>query len=62
MLHVCVQKFDKLKDTSRANQLVCVISYFFQLHLILHTCGQKFDKLLVVNFELRMYCRKFCGN
>jgi len=43
MLHVCVQKFDKLKDTSRADQLVCVISYFFKLYLMLHVCVQKFD-------------------
>ena len=25
------------------NQLNCVISYFFQLHLMLHACIQKFD-------------------
>ena len=32
-----------LKDSSRANQLDCIISYLFQLHLMLHTCVQKFD-------------------
>ena len=32
-----------LKDLSRANQLDCVISYFFQLHLMLHACVKKFD-------------------
>ena len=32
-----------LKDLSRANQLDCIISYLFQLHLMLHTCVQKFD-------------------
>ena len=33
----------RLKNSSRANQLDCVISYFFQLHLMLHACVQKFD-------------------
>ena len=32
-----------LKDSARANQLDCIISYFFQLHLILHACVQTFD-------------------
>ena len=33
----------RFKDLSRANQLDYVISYFFQLHLMLHTCVRKFD-------------------
>ena len=32
-----------LKDSARANQLDCVISYFFQLHLMFHTCVRRFD-------------------
>ena len=32
-----------LKDLSRPNQLNCVISYFFQLHLMFHTCVRRFD-------------------
>ena len=31
------------KDSSRANQLDCVISYFFQLHLMLHASVRTFD-------------------
>ena len=31
------------KNSSRANQLDCVISYFFQLHLIFHACVERFD-------------------
>ena len=36
---------DKLAslDSSRRNHLDYVISYFFQLHLMLHTCVRKFD-------------------
>ena len=30
-------------DSSGRNQLDYVISYFFQLYLILHTCIRKFD-------------------
>ena len=30
-------------DSSRMNQLDCVLIYFFQLHLILHTCVRKLD-------------------
>ena len=32
-----------LKNSSRANQLDCIISYLFQLHLMFYTCIQKFD-------------------
>jgi hypothetical protein len=32
-----------LKDSSRGNQLDYVISYFFQLYLMLHACVQRFD-------------------
>ena len=32
-----------LKDSSRRLQLNCVISYFFQLHLILHAYVRRFD-------------------
>ena len=41
----------RLKDSSRANQLGCVINYFFQLHLVLHAFVQNFF------FELNRYCR-----
>ena len=30
-------------DSSRGNQLDCIISYFFQLHLLLHACVERFD-------------------
>ena len=33
----------RLKNLFRANQLNYVISYFFQLHLMLHAYVQKFD-------------------
>ena len=33
----------RLKNLFRANQLNYVISYFFQLHLMLHACVQRFD-------------------
>ena len=33
-----------LKDSARANQLDCVISYFFQLYLILYVYVRKFDE------------------
>ena len=32
-----------LKDSSRRNQLNCVINYFFQLYLMFYACVQKFD-------------------
>ena len=32
-----------LKDSARANQLDCVISYLFQLHLMLYACVLRFD-------------------
>ena len=32
-----------IKNSSRANQLDCIISYFFQLHLMLYACVEKFD-------------------
>jgi len=33
----------KFKRLSRTNQLGCVISYFFQLHLMLYACVRIFD-------------------
>jgi len=32
-----------LKDSSRANQLDYIISYFFRLHLMFHACVRRFD-------------------
>ena len=34
------------------NQLDCVISYFFQLHLMLHVCVWRFDVTDTVEFFL----------
>ena len=40
-----------LKDTVRANQLDCIINYFFKLYLILHACVRRFDVTdIVQNF------------
>jgi len=33
----------RLKNSSRHSQLNCVVSYFFQLHLMLHAYVRKFD-------------------
>ena len=41
-----------LKDSSRSNQLDCIISYLFQLHLMLHACVQKFDVMGTVEIFL----------
>ena len=38
-----------LKDSSRANQLDCIISYFFKLYLILYACVKRFKKILELN-------------
>ncbi len=32
-----------LKDSSRNLHVICIISYFFHLYLILHICVQTFD-------------------
>ena len=37
-----------LKDSSCANQLDCVISYFFQLHLMLYVYVERFDVMDIV--------------
>ena len=34
------------------NQLDCVISYFFQLYLMLHACIQKFDVMITAQIFL----------
>ena len=44
-------KLIRLKNLYRANQLDCVISYFFHLHLMLHAYVRKFDvTVTVANF------------
>ena len=42
-----------LKDPSHIKQLDCIISYFFQLHLMLHACVQRFDMTGTVENFLR---------
>ena len=41
-----------LKDSSRGNQLDCIISYFFQLHLMFHACVRKLDLTGIVQTNL----------
>ena len=41
------------KDSSRHCQLNCVVSCFFQLHLISHACVQKFDVTDTVEIFLK---------
>ena len=40
-------------DSSRGNQSDCVISYFFQLYLMLHACVRRFDVTSTVQKILR---------
>ena len=42
-----------LKDSSRANQLDCVINYFFQLYLILYIYVQRFDVMNTIEIILK---------
>ena len=40
-----------LKDSACANQLDCVISYFFQLYLMLHACFGNFYGIHPIEFS-----------
>ena len=47
-----------LKNLSRANQLDCVISYFFQIYLMLHACVEKFDVTCTLENFLRGFRKR----